>query len=229
MTPVEDSTYFKRNCVGTVTIPFHARSFRPQVDATCHGKWLNFGYANPTGISRAAPDYTVLTGYVTGATLTWTAGTLRTLGSVAWPGSALMNQTNRALSYFSSVSPQSYAGSWPITGTAGAPASVQIFNNSLANYGSATNQLPIYWSQDIPGAVTAQSAVSTAADHWFDHCEYYATPSSFQQEQMSRNQPVVESRRIIGRHDSAGPVTWLQVDFGANLLVGCYAELWGIP
>ena len=234
-TPVEGypNWYFMRNCVGTVTIPFHARSFRPQVDATCHGKWLNFGYNNPNGISRAAPDYTILTGYVTAptgttSTLTWTAGTLRTLGYVAWPGVARSDQFSRPLIY-NYQSPLNYAGTWPITGTVGAPASVSIYNNGGATYGSAGNQLPIYWSQDIPGAVTAQNAVPTAADHWFDGSEYYAAPYGAQPERISRNQPVVESRRIIGRHDSAGPVTWLQVDFGANLIIGNYAELWGIP
>jgi len=234
-TPVEGTTS-KRHCVGTVTIPYYTRSFRPQVDATCHGKWLNFGYVNTNGTSRAAPDYTVLTGYITGvssglATMTWTAGTLRTKGYVAHPGFPGSQQVNRALAASNYQAPQNYAGTWPIIGTTGTPASVSIPYPLNTSYGAAGNQLPLYWSQDIPGAVTASGATTTAADHWFDGCEWYdyANRTATEKEVIDRSQPVVESRRIIGRHDSAGPVTWLQVDFGANLIVGCYAELWGIP
>ncbi len=234
-TPVEGTTS-KRHCVGTVTIPYYTRSFRPQIDATCHGKWLNFGYVNTNGTNRAAPDYTVLTGYITGvssglATMTWTAGTLRTKGYVAHPGFPSSQQVNRALAASNYQAPQNYAGTWPITGTTGTPASVSIPYPLNTSYGAAGNQLPLYWSQDIPGAVTASGSTTTAADHWFDGCEWYdyANRTAAEKEVIDRSQPVVESRRIIGRHDSAGPVTWLQVDFGANLLIGNYAELWGIP
>lgn len=233
-TPVED-VFFKRNSVGTVTIPFYARTYRPQVDATCHGKWLNFGFNNPTGISRSAPDYTILTGYIAGphayvttGTMTFSAGTVRTRGYVAHYGFPVVYQTNRALDA-RFQSPQLYTGSWPITGTAGAPKSVTIHYPTGFDYGSASNQLPIYWSQDIPGAVTGQNAIPTAAAHWFDGCEYYALNNYTIQSAIDSEQPVVESRRVIGRYEGAGPVTWLQIDFGANLVIGNYAELWGIP